>query len=98
MLPEPYLIELQKLCDAAPPFPTRDAISTIERELGGQRAAELLDALGGEDTPPVAAATLGQVRVGTLRSQLDAPLAGPSLCAGARSTGRPNRRARFRSV
>ncbi len=64
MLPAPYLAELQRLCDDAPPFPTRDAIAAIERELGGRdvRAAELLEALGGPDTLPVAAASLGQAR------------------------------------
>jgi hypothetical protein len=34
VLPPPAVYELQKLCDAVPPFPTREAIATIERELG----------------------------------------------------------------
>ena len=34
LMPTPFLFELQKLCDAVPSFPTRDAISVIEKELG----------------------------------------------------------------
>jgi predicted unusual protein kinase regulating ubiquinone biosynthesis (AarF/ABC1/UbiB family) len=34
LLPSPFLFELQKLCDSVPSFPTTDAISVIEAELG----------------------------------------------------------------
>ena len=34
VLPSPFLFELQKLCDAVPSFPTREAIRVIELELG----------------------------------------------------------------
>ena len=34
ILPSSFLDELQKLCDAVPSFPTADAISVIEKELG----------------------------------------------------------------
>ena len=34
VLPSSFLIELQKLCDAVPSFPTKDAIAVIDSELG----------------------------------------------------------------
>ena len=34
LLPSPFLSELQKLCDSVPSFPTQEAISVIEAELG----------------------------------------------------------------
>ena len=34
LLPSTFVYELQKLCDAVPSFPTSDAISVIESELG----------------------------------------------------------------
>ena len=34
VLPSVFLVELQKLCDAVPSFPTREAIRVIEQELG----------------------------------------------------------------
>ncbi len=34
LLPSAFLFELQKLCDSVPSFPTRDALSVIESELG----------------------------------------------------------------
>jgi len=59
VLPSPFLFELQKLCDAVPSFPTKDAIDVIEAELG-QPVQEMFADLD-QDTSPIAAASLGQV-------------------------------------
>ncbi|KAJ8602666.1 hypothetical protein CTAYLR_004119 [Chrysophaeum taylorii] len=56
LLPQEYLDELRMLCDAVPHVPTADAIRIIREELGSVPFG-FLDA----DTPPVAAASLGQV-------------------------------------
>jgi predicted unusual protein kinase regulating ubiquinone biosynthesis (AarF/ABC1/UbiB family) len=67
ILPTPVLIELQKLCDAVPPFPTKYAIDLIEHELG-QPVEELYDGLS-RTSSPIAAASLGQVYKCTLSSK-----------------------------
>ena len=60
ILPSTFLIELQKLCDNVPPFPTMDAIDVIEEELGrGSVGKNFLDLH--YETRPIAAASLGQV-------------------------------------
>ena len=59
LLPPDAVLELQKLCDGCPSYPTADALLLIERELGAP-AAQLFDGLDAA-TPPVAAASLGQV-------------------------------------
>ena len=59
LLPSSFLFELQKLCDAVPSFPTKEAIEVIESELG----CEVGDVFLGldQDVSPIAAASLGQV-------------------------------------
>lgn len=59
LLPPDAVIELQKLCDGCPSYPTADALLLIEDELGAP-PAEVFDGLDAS-TPPVAAASLGQV-------------------------------------
>merc|ERR550532_3940732 len=60
LLPSAFLFELQKLCDSVPSFPTSEAISVIESELGAGAAQNLFEDLD-SSTPPIAAASLGQV-------------------------------------
>jgi len=58
------MVELQRLCDKVPSFPTRDAMAILERELGVSAESIFEDM-----TPePVAAASLGQVYKARLRS------------------------------
>merc|ERR550532_890633 len=59
LLPSSFLFELQKLCDAVPSFPTKEAIEVIESELGCD-VGDLFLGLE-EDVSPIAAASLGQV-------------------------------------
>jgi aarF domain-containing kinase len=59
LLPAPVLFELQKLCDAVPPYSTAEAIALIEEELG-EHVSEVFRGLEA-DSRPVAAASLGQV-------------------------------------
>jgi len=60
VLPATFLDELQKLCDSMPSYPTADAISVIEQELGPGSAKRLFEDLN-QETAPIAAASLGQV-------------------------------------
>lgn len=61
------MVELQKLCDKVPSYPSKIAFATMERELGRP-----VDEVFSEITPePVAAASLGQVYRATLRSTGD---------------------------
>ena len=60
LLPSAFLFELQKLCDSVPSFPTTEAIAVIESELGTGAVQSLFEDLN-SSTPPVAAASLGQV-------------------------------------
>ena len=60
ILPSTFLLELQKLCDAVPPFSTKDAIDMIDNELGADSASKIFNELH-PDTMPIAAASLGQV-------------------------------------
>jgi len=60
VMPQAFLDELQKLCDAVPSFPTQDAISVINEELGPGAAERMFHDLK-PDTQPIAAASLGQV-------------------------------------
>merc|ERR1719342_518083 len=59
LLPSSFLFELQKLCDAVPSYPTKEAIEVIESELG----VTINTVFAGidEKTDPIAAASLGQV-------------------------------------
>jgi predicted unusual protein kinase regulating ubiquinone biosynthesis (AarF/ABC1/UbiB family) len=59
VLPPAAVYELQKLCDAVPPFPTGEAIATIEKELGIAHVAQVFAGLD-QDTAPIASASLGQ--------------------------------------
>ena len=59
LLPSSFLFELQKLCDAVPSYPTKDAIAVIESELG-EHVSEVFEDLD-NNTAPIAAASLGQV-------------------------------------
>jgi len=59
ILPSSFLFELQKLCDAVPSYPTKEAIDVIETELGVKVDEIFLDL--DVNTKPIAAASLGQV-------------------------------------
>eukprot|EP00238_Polyblepharides_amylifera_P010250 CAMPEP_0196600754 /NCGR_PEP_ID=MMETSP1081-20130531/95554_1 /TAXON_ID=36882 /ORGANISM="Pyramimonas amylifera, Strain CCMP720" /LENGTH=517 /DNA_ID=CAMNT_0041926607 /DNA_START=363 /DNA_END=1916 /DNA_ORIENTATION=+ len=65
LVPPAFIFELQKLCDSVPAFDTGLALGTIERELGRQ-VSDVYDGLG-EETEPIAAASLGQVYKCTLK-------------------------------
>uniref|UniRef100_A0A7S1B859 Protein kinase domain-containing protein n=1 Tax=Corethron hystrix TaxID=216773 RepID=A0A7S1B859_9STRA len=61
------MVELQRLCDKVPSYPSDIAFDTIQRELG-----KSMDELYSDITPePVAAASLGQVYKATLRETGD---------------------------
>ena len=72
ILPSMFLLELQKLCDAVPSFPTHDAIRVIEEELGIESAKAIFEDLDNE-TVPIAAASLGQVYRLRLRKDFNYP-------------------------
>ncbi|GBG26384.1 Protein ACTIVITY OF BC1 COMPLEX KINASE 3, chloroplastic [Hondaea fermentalgiana] len=59
LLPQAALLELQKLCDAVPSFPTPLARQIIRTELGEEGLAAFPDLR--DETLPIAAASLGQV-------------------------------------
>jgi len=64
LLPPSYLKELEKLHDEIPSFPTEDALALMAEEYG-RPASDIFDSLSPE---PLAAASLGQVYKGTLKS------------------------------
>ena len=64
LLPFEYTEELKELLDRVPPFPTEQAFSIIEAELG----RPLKEAYASIDSAPIAAASLGQVYRARLRT------------------------------
>ncbi|XP_039117982.1 uncharacterized protein slr1919 isoform X1 [Dioscorea cayenensis subsp. rotundata] len=64
ILPNAYCIELSKLQDQIPPFPTRIAIKSIESQLGAPISQIFADI----SAKPIAAASLGQVYKAHLHS------------------------------
>jgi predicted unusual protein kinase regulating ubiquinone biosynthesis (AarF/ABC1/UbiB family) len=64
LIPLEYIEEFSKLQDRVPPFLSEDAITIIEQELGNE-----LDNIYSEfERVPIAAASLGQVHLATLKS------------------------------
>jgi predicted unusual protein kinase regulating ubiquinone biosynthesis (AarF/ABC1/UbiB family) len=66
LLPKEYLDSLQKLQDRCPAYPTAQAISLFEEELG-QSFDDVFE-LDTETSQPIAAASIGQVYKGRLKS------------------------------
>lgn len=64
LLPVEYLEALQKLQDRCPPYPTAEAVALFEREMH----MKFDDAFTLDHPEPVAAASIGQVYKGTLKS------------------------------
>ncbi|PRW59939.1 eyespot assembly ABC1 kinase family [Chlorella sorokiniana] len=65
LLPPAYLLAIQRLQDRVPPFPDAQAVACIERSFGGQPVGQVFSRLSER---AVAAASLGQVYRGMLRS------------------------------
>jgi len=65
LMPSSFLFELQKLCDAVPSFPTKEAIEVIESSLGCA-VGDVFEGLD-QEVLPIAAASLGQVYRLTLK-------------------------------
>ncbi|KAI7839911.1 hypothetical protein COHA_006391 [Chlorella ohadii] len=65
LLPPAYLLAIQRLQDRVPPFPDAEAYACIERSFGGRSVGAVFSRLSER---AVAAASLGQVYRGTLRS------------------------------
>jgi predicted unusual protein kinase regulating ubiquinone biosynthesis (AarF/ABC1/UbiB family) len=65
LLPSEYLNSLQKLQDRCPAYPNKDAFELFESELN----RPFSDVLELEGTEPIAAASIGQVYKGRLKSK-----------------------------
>ena len=65
LVPEAYALELRKLQDAVPPFPSEQAYEVMRQQLGVSDLSEIFSSLSEE---PVASASIGQVYRGTLAS------------------------------
>ena len=63
ILPADLVISLEKLQDAVPPFPEKEAVHIIEEELGGT----LEEVFGSIEDKPVASASIAQVYRATLK-------------------------------
>ncbi|KAL7548257.1 hypothetical protein ACHAWF_015462 [Thalassiosira exigua] len=68
LLPEPYVLELRKLQDAVPPFPSSEAREVLREELGVSDLSKIFAELSDE---PVASASIGQVYRGKLKDGTD---------------------------
>ena len=64
LIPIEYIEEFSQLQDRVPPFPSEDAIALIEQELG----QSIYSVYKEFETIPIAAASLGQVHQGTLKT------------------------------
>ena len=71
VLPPPAIYELQKLCDAVPSYPTREALALVEAELGAP-AAELFEGLDAETRPIAAIARDSEEGVSSAASMISA--------------------------
>ncbi len=63
MFPDPYVQEFQKVLDRVRPFSFEAVEEILEQELGGERAAQLVDI----DPTPLASASIAQVHTAALR-------------------------------
>jgi aarF domain-containing kinase len=63
MFPDPYVKEFQKVLDRVKPFPFADVQRTLEEELGGEKAAHLIDI----EPKQLASASIAQVHTAKLR-------------------------------
>mmetsp|Transcript_18961 Transcript_18961/g.27784 ORF Transcript_18961/g.27784 Transcript_18961/m.27784 type:complete len:956 (+) Transcript_18961:192-3059(+) len=63
LIPEAYALELRKLQDAVPPFPSDEAKEVLRKELGVSNLSEVFSSLSEK---PIASASIGQVYRGTL--------------------------------
>ena len=63
MFPDAYVKEFQKVLDRVKPFPYEDVKRTLDEELGGEKAAHLIDI----DPKQLASASIAQVHTAKLR-------------------------------
>src|SRR3954467_15250341 len=63
MFPDPYVKEFHKVLDRVKPFPFEDVMRTLEEELGGEKAAHLIDV----EPKQLASASIAQVHTAKLR-------------------------------
>ena len=63
MFPDPYVKEFQKVLDRVKPFPFEDVKRTLDEELGGEKAAQLVEI----EPKQLASASIAQVHTAKLR-------------------------------